>query len=41
MSADTSFLSQIQLFAQLDDDERSVLATTNVRSRGEMLFPHR
>src|SRR5262245_5374081 len=26
MSADTSFLSQIHLFAQLDDDERNVLA---------------
>src|ERR1044071_4578906 len=26
MSADTSFLSQIHLFAQLDEDERNVLA---------------
>src|SRR3954464_13179577 len=26
MSVDTTFLSQIQLFTQLDDDERSVLA---------------
>ena len=26
MPADTTFLSQIQLFAQLDDDERNVLA---------------
>jgi uncharacterized membrane protein len=41
MPADTTFLSQIQLFAQLDDDERAVLAQT-MHERpivaGEVLF---
>ena len=41
MTIDTSFLAQIQLFAQLDDDERSVLARamhTQALPAGEALF---
>ncbi len=41
MPADSTFLSQIQLFAQLDDDERSVLAqvmTERPLTAGETLF---
>ncbi|HEX5062250.1 MAG TPA: DUF1003 domain-containing protein [Kofleriaceae bacterium] len=41
MPADPAFLSQIQLFAQLDDDERSVLAQQmheRLLNAGEVLF---
>jgi uncharacterized membrane protein len=41
MTADTTFLSQIQLFAQLDDDERGVLANVmqeRTLATGEVLF---
>ena len=41
MPADPAFLSQIQLFAQLDDDERSVLAQQmheKLLNAGEVLF---
>ncbi|HUS31472.1 MAG TPA: DUF1003 domain-containing protein [Kofleriaceae bacterium] len=41
MPADTTFLSQIQLFAQLDEDERNVLAqamTERKANAGEHLF---
>jgi len=41
MAADTTFLSQIQLFAQLDDDERGVLAQVmheRTLAAGECLF---
>ena len=41
MPADTAFLSQIQLFAQLDDDERGVLAhamSERQLASGETLF---
>jgi len=41
MPADTTFLSQIQLFAQLDDDERGVLAQAMSERKlkaGEQLF---
>jgi CRP/FNR family transcriptional regulator, cyclic AMP receptor protein len=41
MAADTSFLSQIQLFAQLDEDERNVLAQAMAERTarcGEPLF---
>lgn len=41
MPADTTFLSQIQLFAQLDDDERGVLAQVmheRALAAGEVLF---
>src|SRR5262245_56507896 len=41
MPADSTFLSQIHLFAQLDDDERSVLAqamSDRALTPGEVLF---
>lgn len=41
MPADATFLSQIQLFQQLDDDERSVLAqqmAERTLAKGEVLF---
>jgi uncharacterized membrane protein len=41
MPADATFLSQIQLFQQLDDDERTVLAqqmAERTLSKGEVLF---
>lgn len=41
MAADTTFLSQIQLFSQLDDDERGVLAqamSERSLTTGEVLF---
>lgn len=41
MAADTTFLSQIQLFAQLDDDERGVLGqamSERALGPGELLF---